>query len=1569
MRYWERWQVAQAAFGEAGQALGDIVGSWFDEDDKTIGEYMSLAGRGLKGFTYGVGNTAMGVVGTTTDPIIEASELVGNAVHQVGATYATAANLTNSPSWIKEQGYQSDDSFVGLTAKNKAMFDPVTWGKAWDLAKTTSIGQATWRGFKWDGKQVDITDPDAVAKLQDDPLFNVASGFTDALISWYADPVEKGAKVVTAARKVGNVYQAGSHATDPWLERMLFKHTKIGEKDIDPTSMAFNSDRVDEFIAWAAGKSARDIMRHPMIAKSSRRDDFAGVIAGLLDRSDHETARHTIAAAFGSTISYNKIQELDRNLAGRIVNVRESSNLLLERELQDRKTFGLIDGSGFQGFKGQKVEKKIDALDQTDAKYHEHLRDLLLENDQNQKNIYNAILGEDLGESGLLYSATMQVPKKSHSRIADRHIAYESGDVKEFLNSSNYPQAVQHIIQPKPFGTPIRMIAHFPIKAAQSFTNKRPPSWIDPARSDGASGFASYLQHAKVFDETRIGQLTNEYINALSVQDRRKVIDQAEAQAVVRIARKHGLPGNFAELLAKAAQTKRNNAISQLKTSPSGKAYFLDEDGNIVRWPLFETQEVNAFPLLDLDEFNLQMGKEAGGLKGALFYSPAAFLDQAYTSFSGVWSAMQLLRVGYGIRNVTEGALRLNATLGASWIALAAADGYRAGIGANAAVRTKNVGKRIARRANNVVDVTSVAGNRLIQKSGATPPSPNFTTLQDLTDRYLGRVDQLSRDLGKVRTQSALGIEYDGVSHRGPYYGKAEGYQVLAGSSFENIASARDEFLKTFRKSFDSSEIINPTDRGHLEEWTHIAKNVIGKSEIAKRFFAGDTYDEVLEWLTKDHKGMNVLRKVGGDKTDARQIVGEAMAVVDTYVPLVPGADPLILRRMAAEGTLAPKDLEDWFPNQATRPQVWGAQIQMNLRDGQAYRAMEWVTSRGFKYIASMPEDKLIRNPAFRQMYIGHIRQLRHNFESQNRNSNITNLDVERIDHAAREKALQQLKRTLYDGTTKSNAAHRFRMVMGFMSAWEDSITKWGRIIVEDPSVLVQGAKLWNAPNEMSLGSTWDPDALDEETGIRGAFVPRFNVVREVKDKDGNGTGAYEDAPVNYDIFSMNEEASIEIRLPAGIAKLIPGARDDVWTISKPSANLVAQGDTWWLPSAGPLTQISLSELVYANPVALKDVRDWALPYGPTTRNGVLKALMPATYKRIYETGQSITDDSYGFAYLNNLQTEIMNMKLGKRNYLPRHELLKEVKDRTDKFFYLRAAANFILPFAVENKSPYQYYIDKYQQLRTQYAGKRDGYGKPVDIDEMFRQRYGDDFYMFAASMSKNNTGLPASARAYELSEKNRDLIAKDPEMARIYLSDVDDATFDQHVYAAQFKQTFSDTNPMTAREKQPPEEALKDNNRKLGWLQYTRVNDFIMGLEDEPDADLGFLDFFRSEMAKEIAQSNPDFAEDYLVSDPEKVPNRILKMQQLASDKSINSRPEIRQLNRYLIAREQFLQELNRRDAEGGAKTLKGRENRDLAKAWKDKQLELARGNTLFGNIYWRYLSNDRLQVSRLAE
>ncbi|MEU1880324.1 hypothetical protein ABZ470_23710 [Streptosporangium sp. NPDC020072] len=1520
MQWYERFGLAASALGDAASSFWDLIQ---DSDDKTAGEVLGTALLVPIHLGNAAFQTVAGPVQGVIEPIGAAAEWANDTITYLPRTYQTAINLSRSPTWQAQQGLTP-----GHESEYSAFIDPDTWAKAWEKARTTSLGQsitfAMGYGPGTPGNfRTDILDLKAVEEIKDDPLFNVVSGFQDGLVAWYADPIAGVGKGVKAFNRVQNVFQAGSRVSDPWLERQLFKLPKVGQKEIDPDRLA-NSDATKEFLAWASGRSARQIRRHPLIERMSRPDDAAGILSGLLDRQDAETAAKVLAVGWGSENAFRELLRTNVSLANRIQDLREGSNRLLDMELALRDA-----NSEFVGFRGSRVRDQIGSLNPAKDDYHERLRKLLIVHDDDTKKLLEAAVGDVSGASGMWGAAVDQVPRARLNRKANRNLAYDTGDWATYYQSTAFAPP-QKLILPKFLGTPIKVITGFPFKVAQGFTNKRPPSWIDPNRPDSSAGFSAYLRHAGVFDETKANHYLSRYLEAVDIQGRRRVVETAERDAIAELGRRAGLSADYSDLLALKSMTARNSALAAAKSGKRDGIYGMDGDGNEIRWPILETQEINSFPLLDLQAYKRIFEHHGTALKAFELSGPrlAQAADDAWDVFSGLWSATTLLRPGYLIRNLSDSALRIMASMGAMTLLGHVAQGARAGILANAATRTSNAVMRAKTAAGAAGDIAGwMIGGR---------------TRAELEQSLRSRVDQLGRDLGSVRTQSALGVVYKGVQYESPYFGKAESYQQLVGSSMESIARTRDEMLSSLRNHYAQWDVVQPDDPDHLEAWVRAIHHQIGKSAIGRRFLHGGSADDVLRWLTRGD-GSALLRRIGGRDTDPREVVGHAQAVIDLIVPLVPGPDPLLLRRAALDGTVDRELLEQLFPDVSKRPQVHGPTIDVNLQEGPLPRVLDGITASAFKWIAQLPEDKLIRHPTFRSLMVGNIKRLHDNLESQLGHPHLTAEQVSRIQHAAREQALQQLKGLLYDGTTKSNIAHRFRMLSAFFSAWEDSLTKWTRLIKMDPSILVNGGKLWMAPNEMGLGATVDPN-----TGQR---VPRLQVLKY------DEKGALKPAPSTWNIFDMNDESFIEARLPEWLAKHLPGNPGDAVRVSKASLNLVLQGNEWWLPGAGPVTQFSASKLAMEHPTLMTDVYKWAIPYGPET--DVAMALLPAWAKRLWQADANVADSGYASAMVMIAQNMEMESRLHGRTRPSDADFYREAQARTDAFFKLRSWVNFFSPVGMQFVSPYQFYIDQYRELR-----QRD----PETADDEFLSRYGNDFYLFTTSLSKNNLGLPASREVWDKSQKMRDLIADDPELAAIRLGRVADASFDQYVYASQFQQRVQEGSSKTVRERRDPMEALKENQRNLGWQQYTQYMDAVDGIQFDPGQDPEFIDFLRSFIGKTLAAGNPEFAKDYFATDMERIPNRIAKFQKLVTDKRELQKPEIRQLAKYLYARDQFLAVLQQRKGAGGASTLTAKANQDLAAQWKLTQLKLAEEDTQFGRIFWRYLSNERLQLSALS-
>lgn len=1579
MQWYERFGVAWAALKDGATSFWDVVTSPFYTDDRTTEELIRTAVR----VPVGLGNSLYQTIAAPVQLAAEGVEWGIDKLTYPVRAYQTAINLTESPTWQEQQGYVQDWNNP-LPVQIQAILDPDTWGKAWDEASEYSLAQAGWldptysRVFGW---KTDILDKEAVAELKSGTLFSVVTGLTDAVATWYLDPTVGVARGVSAARRVRDQFGMGAHESDPWLERMLWKHTNLGVKTTDPDLFA-QSDRVNEFLAWASGRSAREILAHPMIAKMSKRDDAAGILAGLLEHQDFDTARLIIAHGMGSLSARRALLERADDLAMRIDNLNNASNRTIALAYADKGMAGnwlppepakplknmlkpgtpplSKDSVELAARYARKQGENIPAWT-TDKRIQGVLRSLpemATRKDERTFALINAAIGDRSDQGGIWGDMIYRVPRKGDEKRAERVAAYRT---------NSFSRWEETLVPGKAFGYATRIVTYPAFRLAHAFTDKRPPSWFDPNRKDSAPALQAYMRHAGIFDEATIRARMNEYLEAVDIGQRTEILHKTEKEAISKLARKYGLTAKQANLIATEALGRRNRILAKVKTGKASddNVYGVyDEDGNHVRWALFETQEINSMPLLDLQAYDRAFKKHAGILRTLGIgpeFSAKQFLDDAFEVFNGLWSATNLLRGGYMVRNLTDDTLRAAASLGIMGIVGNLAAGVKAGLGANAAIRAKNAKTR-----------TKQSAILLYAKLMGVPPAE--------AKRILSKTfDEMGRDLGSVVTQSAYGMTYRGAQYKAPYDFRAESYQRLVGSSFANLTGTTGDLLGLLRAEWQEWGVLKPDAPQHLDAWVHAIHNQIAKSELGRRFLEGMSGEEVLNWLTRTAQGRAVLAKLGRkDKHDptelawskksrdeVEELVGRAQAVVDMYVPILDNLDdPLMLRRLALEGKVDKKTLEELFPSIGVRPSVHGPTVDFNLSQGPVYEKLEAIIDFGFRWLGQIPTDKLVRHPVFRRLYHNNIKRLHQISENQIRDEETakllsemgrltreadgsfswTNEHLRQVEHIARERSLRQINELLYDGRNKSNIAHKLRFISAFFSAWEDSITKWARIAVDKPQVVVQGAKLWNAPNKVNLGATEDE---------AGQLVPRFVVKRQNPE-----TGQWEKAPVNYNPLEWNEEAYIEFRLPEGIARRMPGHMGGTITISKPSMNLVLQGNPWWLPGAGPLTQIAVGEFAKAHPVTLPEVYKWAIPYGP--EDSFAYSLLPAWVRRLWDSNESITDASRAGTFIQIAQNKIMDARLHGRTLPPDDVFYAEIERDADAFYKLRAFTSFFAPFSVQFKSPYQFYIDQLQNLRQ--AEKP---GDEMTADEKFLATYGDDFFIFTANVTKNNLGLPASREAWEKSQKVRDLIAKNPDMAAVYVGAVNDVKFDQYVYEAQKRQELQPGSDRRAREVRSPREILKENRIAEGRRLFGRYMDALDAMMVEPDVPMAFINFARSEIAKQIADQNPEWAEDYFQTDPNRVPMNVEMLTQYIAEhqEQLVTRDDIRVLAEYLTEREKFMAVLDQLEAAGLPHTLTADANRELALLWKETQERLIEKNTMFSRIFWRYLSNDMLQ------
>ena len=592
-------------------------------------------------------------------------------------------------------------------------------------------------------------------------------------------------------------------------------------------------------------------------------------------------------------------------------------------------------------------------------------------------------------------------------------------------------------------------------------------------------------------------------------------------------------------------------------------------------------------------------------------------------------------------------------------------------------------------------------------------------------------------------------------------------------------------------------------------------------------------------------------------------------------------------------------------------------------------------TEKAFERLGTLPTDTLSRNPYFRHVYeSGMERRLKSldasDLRIHGQQYELSDEALRGMENSARREALQETRYLLYDLAESSQFAHMFRHMMPFYNAWQEVLSRWAGIAIENP-----------------------------------AYVARL----------GAGLRADIDIDGFMDTVEVDGERFYQFRLPEFATGLLSsgyfsGAANDLGIVRfrADSLNMVTQG----LPGFGPMAQVPASMLVTEQP-ELEGALRFVLPYGPIKGTNIVEqayeSFKPAWLKRI--TSSLEEDRSYESTAAKIMISRLADMQNGEREQIDfddanvRAEFIAEVRTDAQHFMYLRAMASAVSPAAVGFHSPYQPWIDRHRELRS---------ANPVTADEEFlkeltREGVGG-FFVMSARFSKNNEGLPATLESEELRNKYIDLVRRYPEVGGLILGIEGGgaARFSSSVYEKQIAEDTSPGSGKKRRERLSLDEIMVSAREREGWSKYGEVSDVVYnemrrrGLPNLRVKEARDLLWVKQVAVRKIGEEYPLWYAAFRDPDLTKWSDRLEGMRAIVSDERLSGRDDVRLLAEYLEIRDLFTGELLRRGVAGGAVTLEATSNMDLSGVWEqvmDRLLE----NPTFSDLLWRWLEFDPLK------
>lgn len=761
-------------------------------------------------------------------------------------------------------------------------------------------------------------------------------------------------------------------------------------------------------------------------------------------------------------------------------------------------------------------------------------------------------------------------------------------------------------------------------------------------------------------------------------------------------------------------------------------------------------------------------------------------------------------------------------------------------------------------------------------------------------------------------------------------------YRGVTGSSdtFEYQISGVEQ--KTYGRADRGAHVtINPDAPHHLDAWADSLNNQIRNSRAAMFFVRGGDADGFVKWIAEPEQA-DLRRRLPHLAHDPEEWGGRIESMVDDYLPTTE------LRETIAKGTVTPKWLGKRFPNQSG-PAVHGPMVADTIGTSDRVLGIGRSVNNAFTWLASQPTDRLSRHPFFNAMYKAHAEdfaELRR-VAAREQGRKFTQDDLDFIERQARKAALVDLKRTLFDMSAHSHAAHVMRFISPFFAAHQEVITRWWRIVQDNPGVVRRVQQAFDAPRHAGL----------------------------VVDENGD--------PVEPGEMPSPKH---KLLLP------IPWADGAQWSINENSFNLILQNGIT-NPGIGPLAQIPLEYFAARYPED-EEIAKVARIFSPFPPDSPAQAAVPATLKRLFAAihgstgvdaslGTGVGPSEFNDLYATNITDRVVDFHL-KNGREPSQsemdEIWEDAKHESAVEAWLKFVQNAGSPFPARPNSRYAAIQQGWYKLSEQ---GRQRY--PNDFIEArdwatakFKEQYGEAYLALTYSDVNNPAGVDGSPAEVSAAKRYKSILDKTDKRLAMgvmgpALTAADEAgmTTERTPEGRQWfeKQGWIDSDD--------PEAAAREAQARRGWQMLDDLTNRLnlaaeqMGLNSYVDSEK--LVAVRRAGLAAIKEENESFKSDIESIDGDSYDSLLREMQQLTENPTLRNdrtRTDIATLAEYLELRSTVMDLIQRRQAAGlGGPDAAATE--PIREAYTKVVGQLAARNTFFESGFFNpVISRDPLLI-----
>ena len=626
---------------------------------------------------------------------------------------------------------------------------------------------------------------------------------------------------------------------------------------------------------------------------------------------------------------------------------------------------------------------------------------------------------------------------------------------------------------------------------------------------------------------------------------------------------------------------------------------------------------------------------------------------------------------------------------------------------------------------------------------------------------------------------------------------------------------------------------------------------------------------------------------------------------------------------------------------------------QSAVREGRfanTSQKVQQVTEDLFQKYGALPSDELARHPFFKAVYEREMRRTIEPMLDADGYVNLSQKQIDRIENSARNVALNETKRVLYELGESSRIAELLGNASPFFNAWQEVTSRWAGFAVDNPMFVGNVARLYRKP--------WEAEALglsqfEDENGNTYVALRLFG---DAFDEDG----------VQRSIFDVMPQSVKDVVIPP-----ILSDAGQTMRFSKDGLNTMLQGT----PGAGPLVVIPAREVVLSNP-ELEPTLGFLFPFGhPQSSNFVERNLisnLPTWQKAVYDlsTNHTHTRDAVTARMFQDIVLELQarGEPIDWADEGVWNELQEEAAKRANQFFMFRIGAGLFSPTSTTWQSPYKPYMDAYNELEDKHGWRM--------AQTMFLDRFGEEFYAATATFTKSNDGVASSVEAEALYDDYEDLIQGEGAAVGDWITGSMGSTaeryrFSQSVFYTQMNTPLGPGSDQMRRERKTGREAVSDTMQQLGWRRYTEGRNFVRMHQDRavasglsPNLNAAHMRGIRAwwgAYKQELMQDNPVWAEQFnnIHAANDRMNESLDGFVAGLHYQELRERPSSRHLLEYLEARMWVQRQLEYRQMGGGASTLDSSANRDLFDWWEERKYDFSM-RPEFEAIYDRYFERD---------